>query len=105
VRILLDDSKSKDGDTVSVTLNDSTTPLVGRANLNRDRRIPPPHFVLDIGHNHLKVRALNEGSSSPNTARVTVDPCRHGAPKSFDWSDTNMKTGDIRIITIVREPN
>lgn len=94
VRATLVDAASKDGDLVKVSLNGT----VLRSRLNLDYRTTLT-LQLNTGLNTLRIDALNVGSSSPNTARIDVNPCRNGAPRTFSY---NMLTGDYRVITIAR---
>ena len=89
---------SPDNDRVDISLNnqDFKKNVVLRGEKNADRFDVP----LETGPNYLAARALNVGTSSPNTATVIIKPCRDGQAEHFQW---NMKTGQKRHISIVRD--
>ena len=97
VNVFVKDSGSEDGDRVKLKWNDE----VIRAELTLSNAGQHLNLSLKPGPNYLHVTALNEGSSSPNTAVVVVDPCHEdGRAEAFDWQ---MLTGQEKFVSIVRK--
>lgn len=91
------DHGSPDGDRVDFSLNNE--PFRQNVTLPGPSDAVELTVELDDGPNYLGARALNEGTSSPNTATVVIQPCRNGQPEVFKW---DMKRGEERHISIVR---
>jgi len=95
VSVSVVDDIQPDGDVIELKLDErvlaASLELVGTP----DTRDVP----LDRGTSYLIVTALSTGTSGPNTAAVTLSPCRDGQPQTFKW---HMKRGEKRHLSIVR---
>ena len=92
--ILVRDHSGVDGDRVRLTFNGHEI----ESNVTLTRTAQSYRVDLPFGPSVVTAEALNEGSSPPNTAEMTVKPCT-GAEQTFRW---NMKTGDLSSVTVER---
>ncbi len=81
---------------------DSAKIMLGKEVLDEELSLQSAYrdYVVKLkpGANYIIVEALNEGSISPNTANVRVNPCHDGKARVFLWE---MYEGERRNISIV----
>ena len=83
-----------DGDRVRLTFNDDVIAMNYKlTGVSRSFRVDLPR-----GPSFVVAKALNEGSSKPNTAQLMLRPCG-GSKRTFTWK---MKTGEINSVGVVR---
>lgn len=96
ITIICRDFQYPDGDRVTIFVND--IPVVYNLTLRRDYQ----KFVLPMntGINRIVFKALNQGTSGPNTAGFKVFDDKGNLVSSNEW---NLATGAIATLLIVKE--
>ena len=96
VQIEVWDHGQIDGDVINVRHN--------RRSIHRRLSLRADHertsLSIDEGISLVIVEAVNEGTSSPNTAMIRVDPCQNNQAREFEWQ---MNTGEQQFVSIRRQ--
>jgi len=95
VTIIAWDHGQEDGDKVKITLNASSARNISLKIAKQNLQIP-----LRLGHNEIKITALNEGSASPNTASFEVHD-KSGKLTKKKWQ---LLTGKSAILITIYKP-
>tara|TARA_B100000963_G_C22617701_1_gene668203 strand:- start:292 stop:948 length:657 start_codon:yes stop_codon:yes gene_type:complete len=96
VNIICRDFEYVDGDRVQISVNDS----VVIDNLMLDSSFSGFKLPLVSGFNKVDFKALNQGSSGPNTAELRVFDDRNQMISSNQW---NLSTGAVATFIVVKE--
>lgn len=96
VGVLFRDHEYVDGDRIRVYLNDK----VVDANIYLTESFKKLNLDLEKGFNKIDFEALNEGTSSPNTAQINVYDDQGKLIHSNMW---NLSTGSKATIIIIKE--
>ncbi len=96
VRFLYRDHEFVDGDRVSVSVNDT----VIHPNIHLAGEFQGFYIDLAKGFNKIDIKALNQGSSGPNTAQFVMYDDNRQVISSNIW---NLATGVVATVIIVKE--
>lgn len=91
------DFGAEDGDRVKITLNDKV--IISDMTLTYNSN--PIMINLSDGFNDIRIEALNQGTSGPNTAQFNVYDNKDSILASSEW---NLATGFHGKFLIVKEP-
>ncbi|WP_421899414.1 hypothetical protein [Maridesulfovibrio sp.] len=91
------DHGSEDGDKISIFLNGRT--VRGSATIGNSKT--SVQLMLRQGPNQVLIKALNEGTSSPNTAAIKVMNVVEGNPEQ----SYNLLTGKTAAMTVTYDPS
>ncbi len=96
VNIICRDFQYPDGDMVSILVND--IPVI--INITLKQRYQKFNIPLEVGLNKIAFKALNQGSSGPNTAAFKVYNAEGTLLSSNEW---NLATGAKATIVIAKD--
>ncbi|MEG1980390.1 MAG: hypothetical protein RR060_06660 [Victivallaceae bacterium] len=86
------DNATEDGDRVDISLNDNP-PIKNFSLTNAKKKL---NLVLKSGENNINVKALNEGSASPNTAAFRVI-CNGKVVIEHSWDLKTNEIGNLKV--------